>query len=79
MIAHDVARCTQEIRKEHTLPSGSILYGMASQDITRRGLSYASKFGSASDPRHFTSRGDFLASRHEPKACANSTFDWFGR
>jgi hypothetical protein len=43
--AHNVARCSFMMGKEHTLPSGSIVLGMASSDFTR--LVYHTLPGSA--------------------------------
>jgi hypothetical protein len=77
--AHDVARCPHGFARSIPLPSGSIVCGMASSEITRRGLSYASPFGSASDPRHFTAGGESLASRHESAARTNPALDRLGR
>jgi hypothetical protein len=67
------------MRKEHTLAEWLNCLWDGELEITRRGLSYASRFESASDPRHFTSRAKSLASPHEPSALLQSFVDRFGR
>ena len=67
------------MRKEHTLAEWLVCLWDGELEITRRGLSYACRFESASDPRHFTFRTESLASPHEPSSRPQPFVDGFGR